>query len=218
MKLSNKFYVITATIFIILVLIISFAPISEFAKGVLALPAAGSLFSALYQLFRDQFEHERRLELQRQQHFFNLGVTSHMANIVFDKYVEFCEGYLEEVDKTIGTLLRDGPTEKAGVHANDLARFRRKYYAWISNDINKLLEKFEIALIHLGMKSKTSLSEAEKKWDELLGVLISGEENKKDIAAENIRKKIRELLGTDQLTEIRKWIVSEAEKYIKQEV
>uniref|UniRef100_UPI00356A2641 hypothetical protein n=1 Tax=Pontibacterium sp. TaxID=2036026 RepID=UPI00356A2641 len=66
-----------------------FAPIGEVYKGVAALPAIGGLFAALFQLLRDNAAHERAVELQSSQQLFNLGATSHMANTVFDKHVEF---------------------------------------------------------------------------------------------------------------------------------
>lgn len=73
-----------------------------------------------------------------------------MANVTFDKHIEFCEMYMEEVHKTVSTLFRDGPTEVALSHAGRFNDLRQDYAAWITNDINEQLFPFEQALRELG--------------------------------------------------------------------
>lgn len=127
-------------VFVVSAIITLVAPISEFFKGVTILPAVAVLSGAVWQLFRDRLSHERNLEIQQREEFvksdfqrwqdlFSLGATSHMANTVFNKHVEFCEKYLEEVHETVVTLTREGPTEKALNHSNELYSLRIKYSA-----------------------------------------------------------------------------------------
>ena len=81
-------------IFLILFTVITFflayaLPTTELLKGIYATPSLLGLFGILYQLVRDQAQHEKKEILQKQQQLFNLGATSHMANVVFDKHVEW---------------------------------------------------------------------------------------------------------------------------------
>jgi hypothetical protein len=117
-----------------------FAPISEGYKGIAALPSVGGLVAALFQLIRDHSAHQRKLELQNEQQLFNLGATSHMANTVFDRHVEFCEKYLAEVHQLVVTLTREGPTQKALDHAGNLYSLRIEYTAWITPEIDQKLK------------------------------------------------------------------------------
>ena len=71
-------------------------PINELFKGIAVTPAIASLFFALFRVFRDEAEFQKKQFLQEKQQFFNLASTSHMANVAFDKHVEFCELYLYE--------------------------------------------------------------------------------------------------------------------------
>lgn len=234
MKFSWGVYLVCFTIFLLSFGLTMTVAVPEIFKGLSALPGIGSLFFALYQIWRDRKTHERQLELQRQQQFFNLGVASHMSNVVFDKYVEFCEKYLKEVDGVLAMLIQENSPAKAKDYSRALAGIRLNYYPWLSSDINTRLLNFERALGRWAFKSevaqkatgKTSqkaLDEADLIWDELLGDMVRQKEmmpgvettatNEKSIA--NIKEKIRELLGTEQLTDIRKWVVSEAVKHIK---
>lgn len=114
-----------------------FAPIGEVYKGLASLPSIAGLLTALFQIVRDNAAHRRSVELQNKQQLFNLGATSHMANTVFDKHVEFSEKYLSEVHKLVVTLTREGPTESALAHASNLFKLRIDYTAWITPEIEK---------------------------------------------------------------------------------
>ena len=81
-----------------------FLPLEKVLLGIIATPGGLALFGALYQILRDQSAHERKIELQRRQEIFNLGATSNMANVAFDKHVEFCGKYMSEVHDTVSTL------------------------------------------------------------------------------------------------------------------
>ena len=129
------------------------APINDVYKGIASLPGVAGLTAALFQLVRDHAAHQRNLEIQQEQQIFNLGATSHMANSVFDKHVEFCEKYLAEVHQTVVTLTREGPTKEALDHARKLYTLRIEYTAWITPKIDKKLIPFEKAVRNIGAKS-----------------------------------------------------------------
>lgn len=145
MKLSIKSYVVLALVFVSSALAALVLPVGDAFKGIIATPGVVALLGVIYQLIRDNAQFERNLFLQQDQQIFNLGMTSHMANVVFDKHVEFCEKYMMEVHETIGTLFREGPSETAMQHANNLFKIDREYSAWIPKQIALQLELFESA-------------------------------------------------------------------------
>ncbi|NUX98840.1 hypothetical protein [Paraburkholderia youngii] len=75
---------------------------------------------------------------------------SHMANVAFDKYVQFCEEYAEGFRNALDTLVTSGPTEKVLDDAGALYRLRRKWTIWITTDTDEKLERFEQALRDIG--------------------------------------------------------------------
>lgn len=137
-----KLYISLGVVFLLSVLGTVYLPMDEIFKGIFATPALIAMIGALFQLARDNAAHERKLDLQRKQQIFNLGATSHMANVTFDKHVEFCEKYMEEVDSAIGTLYRKGTTKEALPHANSLYALRREYSAWLTEGIGIQLSPF----------------------------------------------------------------------------
>lgn len=116
MKQTIRTYIGLSIVFALSVVITLLLPVEEVFKGITALPAVGTMIGAVYQIFRDQASFERNKKLQHQQQIFNLATTSHMANMVFDKHVEFCEKYMMEVHETVRTLFREGPTKEASTH------------------------------------------------------------------------------------------------------
>jgi hypothetical protein len=109
-----------------------------------------SLLGALFQLVRDSTAHERAVWLKRDEQRFALGVTSHMADIVFDKHIAFCEEYIVKVQEIVTALFQDGPTERALNWAGALHEIRRKHITWIPRRIDAELEAFEFVLRQIG--------------------------------------------------------------------
>lgn len=191
----------------------------------MATPGGLALIGTLYQILRDQSAHERKIELQRRQEIFNLGATSHMANVVFDKHVEFCEKYMSEVHDTVLTLYREGPTEIALSHANNFHKLRQKYAAWLTEEINDNLFPFEQALRSLGadqglinhtndqgLRSK----HIEKVYADFKKILTieEGQEPDPEIATEVVKKKVRKILDIEDLVQLRKRLIKEAKNAV----
>jgi hypothetical protein len=223
--MSYKTWIGLIIIISLSILMTFFAPVNDIFKGIVSLPAIGGLSLALFQLFRDENNHLHNKEIQKEQQLFNLGATSHMANTVFDKHVEFCEKYLEEVHNLLKTLYRDGPTENALNHSSVLYSLRMEYTAWITIDIDKKLIPFENAIKEIGSKShliealrnkEESNKERLKAIDELYNVFnemmnLSYETAPKD--AESfivIKERVRDILQVRKLTEIREFLVNKA--------
>ncbi len=199
-------------------------PVSDLFKGIFATPAVFALLGTLYQLIRDEALHSKNIELQHQQHLFNIGAMSHMANVVFDKHVQFCERYMEEVHRTFSTLFREGPTAQTLEHAANFVGIRQDFVAWITDDISEKLFPFEQALRELGAAKGFVTSTAgepgyeeqrqaaiKRAWDKFNEILtIQGEQPDEHVAIEAVKKKIREILDIEDLIWLRKGLVAQA--------
>jgi hypothetical protein len=73
-----------------------------------------------------------------------------MANVAFDKHVQFCEEYTAEVYRALQFLFKRGPHANVLQNANALMDLRTKWSVWLTPDIESQLEKFEGALRKIG--------------------------------------------------------------------
>lgn len=223
MNYKLKTFLYSGGVFLVSLSISLFLPLHDIFKGIASTPAIAALFFVLYQILKDHIAHEKQSQLQQQQHFFNLAITSHMSEVVFDKHVEFCQKYMSEVHKTFKTLLTDGPTEKAKDHSYNLSKLREDYAAWITNDIHDSLKEFEDTVHKIGRKerlSNTSLKpdiairageEADQLWEAVLGTLLDSRETpNQNKSVENIENKLRDILGIDVLIKLRKKLLAKA--------
>ncbi len=151
-----------------------------------------------------------------------------MANVAFDKHVLFSEEYVEEVHKVLRTLFREGPTPQVLEHTRRLYELQQKYAVWLTPKIEADLELFESALRHLGadaqyLKSVSGTKDTSQRtaamYKTFANVIGSkfmgaskwdGEELSEDLAISMVIQRLRAILGTEELTEMRGAIVSKA--------
>ena len=229
MKYSKNIYIFLLIIFVVSILSAFLLPINEIFSGIAATPAVASLFAALFQLFRDQAEFERQKYLQQQDQIFNLGATSHMANIAFDKHVEFCEKYMEQVQIILSNMFTLGPTPGIDEYKGELFRLQREYEVWISDEISGQLKPFEQALSKVAALShlskslgsddpegrKLAIREMYEVFRKILEIEKRTEEvNDSEIAGYVVKRKVRSILGIEELTRIRKILISRSLDYI----
>lgn len=83
--------------------------------------------------------------LQKDLQSFTMWSSTHMANVTFDKQVDFWEEYLDLATKSVQNLWHHWPNEKSEKFANELRDLRRskKHLLWLTRDINERLEVFE---------------------------------------------------------------------------
>ena len=225
MKHSKKTYIAIAIVVGLAVLLSWIVPTTKLLKGVISTPAVAALIAALYQLLRDQAEFEKKRYFDMRRRVFEIGATSHMANTAFDKHVEFCEEYMKEVHETVSTLFREGPSKGALNHAANSYKLRQKYAAWLTEEINANLEPYEKAVREIGAwsgfvesaanspqfaeKRSQKIDKIYEKFVDVLG-LESGERIEETYAVESVKKRVREILGIEELTKIRKYLIREA--------
>jgi hypothetical protein len=71
-----------------------------------------------------------------------MGANSHMATVVFDKYIKFCEEYVAAVSKALSRLARDG-NKDALLDTRDFLEIRQRRALWLSHEIDLKLHEFE---------------------------------------------------------------------------
>lgn len=230
-KASIGTYIGLTIIFAASVVCAYFLPINEILKNVTAMPAAAALVAAIYQLLRDQAAFERRDYLQRQQQIFNLGTTSHMASVAFDKHAEFCEKYMSEVHETMGDLAKKGPkSPNVDDHLKKLVLLKREYAAWVPKDVAVQLEPFENKLRDMSLQAgivedykdqpgKEKSNAVKAMYEVYRSVMGIGDvdiaKDSQEVSAEDVKERIRSILGINDLTKMRKLLVSEAIRFLE---
>jgi hypothetical protein len=154
MKADAIFYII-ATFSVILTFGATLVlPIPESYRGLVTLPGLISLFGIIIEAWRDKRAHERSLELLIRQQDNSLAIASHMATVVFDRQVAFCEAYFEKAHNTLLELFTTGPKAIALEQAKELTRIRTRYSPWLSPQIESGLLPFEHALREIGVDAQ----------------------------------------------------------------
>jgi hypothetical protein len=194
------------------------------AVGDLAgIPAIAALFGALFQLSRDSIAYDRSVRLEEVKNRFTVGATSHMANVAFDKHVQFCEEHTAEINRTMTFLFRKGPHGDVLQHANTLMDIRIKWTVWLTPEIEARLVAFEGALRTIGAQAEllADLRADEDRADPIrraYGTFAAvmgweawrGEAVTRDLAAEKVIDGLRTVLGIGELTRLRAELVKRA--------
>lgn len=188
------------------------------------------LIGVLYQLLRDEAAHQKVVLLQHDDQSFQVGATSHMANLVFDRHVVFCQEYVDEVQSTIDTLVREHASASAMNHANKLQDIRRKHATWVTVAMSQQLMQFEDAVRKVGAKARfvaattntpdyaeqrlKAIDEMFAGFEELLPELFQRTQTE-GISAASIVQRVRCMLAIEELVEMRGHLVSRAYKAVK---
>lgn len=222
MRRSWKVYTVAACVLTLSFVTAWTLPTTEILRGIISLPGVGALFAALYQIVRDQAAHERALELLEKQQLFNLGTTSHMANVAFDKHVQFSEQYITKMQQGLTELFQKGPTKESLKFSGDLADIRRSFLAWITKDLKDKIAPFEDALYKIGASNiildslpvgKARDREVEQMYQIFSDVLGLPKENaslNERVAPDRILSHLQHLLGVEHLSRLRAAVIKQA--------
>jgi len=206
-------------------------PGAEFIRGIAVSPAIVALLTLVVQTYRDHNRKRHDFSIQDRANVFSLGATSHMANVAFDKHVEFCEEYMSELTRSVETLYRHGPTSEVLEHSANFSRLREQYSAWITKDLSENLLAFEAAIRQLGAEHgfientngiaryERQRSEALSKSYEYFKRILSIENDgapDPEIAIESVKERVREILGIEDLVQIRNALIAEARNRTKE--
>lgn len=215
MKADVIFYMIACLTVVLTFGATLLLPIPESYRGLVTLPGLIALFGIIIESWRDKRAHERQLELLSRQQDNSLAVASHMATVVFDRQVNFCEAYFEKTHTTLLELFTTGPTKDALEHAKELSRIRTRYSPWISPQIDAGLLPFERALREMGASARVVAMNlpqpqhamfVQKMYDAFIKISdISKplEGDSPEEATSSIITHLRKVLGISKLTNLR---------------
>jgi len=221
MQLNWKLYVVAAILCVVSFVTASLLPTTDVIRSLITVPGVGALFIALFQLLRDEAAHVKALEIHDKQQLFNVGVTSHMANVAFDKHVEFSETYIKKMQEGLTELFRTGPPGESLRFAQDLQDIRLSFRAWLTGDVQAKIMPFESALremgaIHIalegmppGANRSSKVDQIYKRFSEVAGIEHEGHVNE-ELAPGRIMDHIQALLGVEQLCRLRKAVIEAA--------
>jgi hypothetical protein len=221
---SAYWYVGLSALFAVSVVGVVWLP-GEFAKVLGTLSGAAAVFAGIFQLFRDELEHDRARALEASRQSFALGATSHMATVAFDRHVAFSEAYAAEVFETLTTLFREGPSEGVFPHVRALHEIRSRWAVWLTPAIDRRLGAFEGALRRIAAnarfvvvdvadpKRQEAIEEMYALFAEITGMKEwAGRPVPAGRDMETIVHDLRQMLGIDQLTTLRQTLVARSLK------
>jgi hypothetical protein len=147
---------------------------------------------------------------------------SHMANVAFDKYVEFCEAYKDAAGDGLKTLMRHGPTPEILEGADKLYDLRFRHSLWVPSEVDVRLKEFEQVWRNIGAYSpltdeRLAGSEAARQrysdfvYGEFAKVMGFKEWYGKAVSdkftVDSIVAGLRDVLGTDKLSKLRRAVL-----------
>jgi hypothetical protein len=222
MKLSWKIYAILFTVVVLSFFITLLLPSESVFKYIYSSPGILALLGVLYRLFLDETQYQKNVALQHDQQSFDLGATTHMADVVFDNHVRFCEEYMKETQSSVATLFREGPSPTALSLADKLLQIRIKHATWLTNNIDKNLEPFEKALRGIGAEAQFynrdpgaandngAVKNMYSTFKKVFGLVESKDDSDVDpsIATSTIIRHLRDVLKIEELTNLRHLLIT----------
>ncbi len=215
-------YAISAIVIVVSFLATYLLPLPDTFRGLITLPGIAGLFSFLIQAWRDQRAHERSLELQQREESFSLAIASHMAEVVFDRQVSFCEEYSQILHEAVIQLWQSGPSNIAARFERDLRNLRGKYSPWLSKELQEKLFPFEAALreistdnqllgvMPVGPDRTFFVNRMYKAFTTVLGISPPEGENSGEAAASTIIEHLKDVLDVSDLTALRRFAIRTA--------
>ena len=136
-----------------------------------------------------EIAHQRSILLAERQNAYSMGATSHMAAVVFDKHIGFCQEYAEA---TSSALHAQSPEERTDEPPDgiDFPRIRQKWALWLDPEVELKLDRFERDLQKIGADG----------WVYDAG----GAQESKETAIGRVIRVLREHLGVEELTILRR--------------
>jgi hypothetical protein len=216
-KLSWRIYAGLVTVFVLSALLTWVLRSNGLWQGVAAAPAIYALIRALYQLARDEAAHIKHLDLQHDQQRFEIGITSHMADVAFDKHVAVCDEFVRELFLTLQCLMNDPHDyDGAKARADAIGDVIRKHALWITPELQAQLEEFESAIRHFSSKAflagRNPSADTRQEVFDLLFDLIDpgsapGKPPKRELSYRKIIDHARKVLGVKELTDLRRTLL-----------
>jgi len=172
--------------------------------------------------FKAELAQAHAIHMEEAKNRFTIGAMSHMAGVAFDKHAEFCERYTRHVNAALDTLFRRGPHVQVLENANALMDTRKDWTIWLTPEVESQLVRFEGALrkiganaLLLGQLDGEDRAEAIKEAFGTFAAVMGwhqwrGEAVTEELASERVIEGLRNVLGIDNLTQLRAELVKRA--------
>lgn len=164
--------------------------------------------------FENRLRVAHETEIEEAKNRFTVGATSHMANVLFDKHVAFCEAYATEALSAMEILFRKGPTQDIFRHEAQLLSIRKHWALWLPPELEMKLDIFQANLRMIGayappsreggppsvdVKKSYNAFAAAMGWPEFQGEKVIDE----GAAAARAITELSKVLGVLELTSLR---------------
>jgi hypothetical protein len=171
---------------------------------------------------RRDLQRDIQLLLKRQEQSFNLSITSHMANVAFDKHIAFCEEYAQCAIQCVDKLFKVDSADNTLLTFGELAQIRQKYAPWVPSNVIQNLLPFEGALFQVNSKyvllqnnasfsDKAAVSkEMLSTFSQIIGMPSADENGNSEIAIQYILTYLQNILGISEITQLRSIFVKRA--------
>jgi hypothetical protein len=126
--------------------------------------------------------------MAERQNAYSMGATSHMATVVFDRHIDFCEEYVAATSKALHALLQEGTMDPTP-YRRDLFRIRQKWALWLYDELEVKLDGCEGEISRVIEAPSVGADGAYESSKASRGSLIAY---------------LREILGTEDLTILRR--------------
>lgn len=137
----NRYGVLLATALLSALLIV--VATTDTARTLASLPGIGALAATVWAFLQDERRHGHELERQANDHGFAVASASHMAEVVFDRFVSFAEAYDKAMTELLSHMFQQGPSTKTEEKLHALRSVRAEHHLWISTTVGARLDAFE---------------------------------------------------------------------------
>ncbi len=148
---------------------------------------------------RDEAAHAKALILQRDRQGFALGVSSHMADVLFDKHVVLADEFVAEMftrpQFLMEKLLDPEATRTQADRRGDLIR---KHALWMSPEVQWKLEEFAQAV-----RNTAAGSALAAEHPSMAQASAPGEAPQRQLLFRQIIEMLRSAMGIPQLLKLR---------------
>jgi hypothetical protein len=142
-----------------------------------------------------EIEHKLSILLSDRQNSFWMGINSHMATVLFDKHVDFCEEYVKAMSKALSTFIQNGKKDQL-LDTTELFEIRKRWELWLYDEIDVNLDRFEQELPRI-------LTEAPV-------LNTNGERGSYEFSVRSLISVLRKILAIEELTNLRKKLVEDS--------
>lgn len=170
-------------------------------------PGLLALFGALWKILQDEIRDQRNIKIADSQALNSLFAGSHYASRVYDKQLEFCEGYWRHVLDIIKEMGKEAESPVLVQKANDLYTYRMERAIWLPENLTLDLEGFEKALRSLGAESSRidklpvgterskRVDNMMRMFEEIMHISSTKNDENKTLSYVAVLSKLQEVLG-----------------------